>query len=174
MRPAPSELLPLTPELADSLAAGELVGLGPARVRAADVQVAVGAAQSMAAFYRRIRVEPPWIGYFGLDDGGEVVGLASFKGPVQDGAVEIAYFTFPAFEGRGHATRMAAALLQIAGRAPERPRVLAHTLQEENASTRLLRRLDFVCEGVVEDPEDGPVLRWSRAAPEAEVREAAS
>ena len=47
---------------------------------------------------------------------------------------------------------------------PRVERVLAHTLPEANASTAVLERLGFACEGLVTDPEDGPVWRWSRMA----------
>ena len=69
--------------------------------------------------------------------------------------------TFPAFEGRGHASAMAAALFEIA-RAAGAPLVIAHTLPEENASTRALRRNSFIFAGETIDPEDGLVWRWER------------
>ena len=65
--------------------------------------------------------------------------FASFDG------VEIAYMTFPAFEGRGHATATIAALVEIAAGAGARP--IALTLPEENASNRALRRNGFVFAG---------------------------
>jgi RimJ/RimL family protein N-acetyltransferase len=38
--------------------------------------------------------------------------------------------------------------------------VIAHTLPEENASARVLRKSGFEWVGDVVDPEDGPVWRW--------------
>ena len=91
---------------------------------------------------------------------GETIGTCAFKSaPDVAGAVEIAYMTFPAFERRGHATAMAAALVEIA-RAAGVPLALAHTLPEENASNRALRRNGFVFAGAVNDPEDGLIWRW--------------
>jgi RimJ/RimL family protein N-acetyltransferase len=50
-----------------------------------------------------------WGSYLAYD-GETPVGTCAFKtAPNAEGAVEIAYFTFPAFEGRGFATTMAAA-----------------------------------------------------------------
>jgi RimJ/RimL family protein N-acetyltransferase len=104
----------------------------------------------------------PWGSYLAHDDP-KPVGLCAFKtAPDEAGTVEIAYMTFPAFEGRGHATAMAASLIRLAFEAGA-PLVIAHTLPEENASTRALRRNGFIFAGEVIDPEDGLVWRWERA-----------
>lgn len=78
-------------------------------------------------------------------------------------AVEIAYFTFPSYEGRGYATAMANLLTVGAGAAPAARTVRAHTLPERNTSVRILEKLGFAHLGQVIDPEDGPVWRWERA-----------
>jgi len=103
----------------------------------------------------------PW-GCYLAEAGGVMIGTCAFKSaPGDSGEVELAYMTFPAFEGRGHATAMAGALAAIADQAGATP--IAHTLPEENASTRALRRNGFRLAGEVEDPEDGPVWRWERS-----------
>jgi [ribosomal protein S5]-alanine N-acetyltransferase len=103
----------------------------------------------------------PWGGYLACD-GDAPVGLCAFKAaPDARGIVEIAYMTFPAVEGRGHASAMAGALTRIALEAGA-PVVVAHTLPEENASCRALRRNGFVHAGETIDPEDGLVWRWER------------
>jgi RimJ/RimL family protein N-acetyltransferase len=103
----------------------------------------------------------PWGCYLALV-GPDTVGTSAFKSAPNDkGEVEIAYMTFPAFERRGHATAMAGALTDIAFEAGV-PTVIAHTLPEENASTRALRRNGFRHSGEVIDPEDGLVWRWER------------
>jgi len=102
----------------------------------------------------------PWGAYL-AEAGGETVGTCAFKAaPGEGGEVELAYMTFPAFEGRGHASAMAALLAAIADDAGMVP--IAHTLPRENASTRALRRNGFAFAGAVEDPEDGLVWRWER------------
>jgi hypothetical protein len=56
----------------------------------------------------------PWGSYVVHLDG-RPIGIAAFKSaPAPDGGVEIAYMTFPAYEGRGHATATIAALVEIA------------------------------------------------------------
>jgi ribosomal-protein-alanine N-acetyltransferase len=106
----------------------------------------------------------PWVGYLAFEDDA-CVGTCAFKAAPKNDAVEIAYHTFPGHEGSGIATRMAERLRSIAGRArpPGAPRicVTAQTLPEENASTRVLRKLRFVLKGSVIDPEEGTVWEWS-------------
>jgi RimJ/RimL family protein N-acetyltransferase len=120
------------------------------------------------AFAARIGAPAAWSGFLVVDAASRtVVGTCGYKGaPDADGCVEIAYFTFPEFEGRGWARAAADALVERAARQGAR-RVRAHTLPEPNASTRVLRRAGFAYEGEVVDPEDGRVWRWERAAPAA-------
>ena len=100
----------------------------------------------------------PW-GSYVVQLEGRPIGVAAFKSaPDAEGEVEIAYMTFPAYEGRGHATATIAALVEIAETDGAQP--IAHTLPEENASNRALRRNGFVYAGEVDDPEDGLIWRW--------------
>lgn len=104
----------------------------------------------------------PWGSYVIALDGAPV-GVAAFKAaPTPSGEVEIAYMTFPAYEGRGHATAVIALLVEVAIAAGARP--IALTLPEENASNKALRRNGFVYAGEVIDPEDGLVWRWEKGA----------
>jgi RimJ/RimL family protein N-acetyltransferase len=105
----------------------------------------------------------PWASY--LADAGETaVALGAFKSaPDEAGTVEIAYMTFPAHEGQGHARATVAALAAMAiGHGASR--VVAHTLPEENASNRALRSSGFDYAGETIDPEDGLVWRWEKAS----------
>lgn len=114
-----------------------------------------------AALYARVGYEPPFVGYVAVMDDA-VVGGGAFVGPPRGGVVEIAYYTLPANAGRGHATRTARALVEIAHAAG--CTAIAHTLMEDNASTRILRRLGFTIDGTAQDDEAGTVWRW-RLAP---------
>jgi GNAT superfamily N-acetyltransferase len=104
-----------------------------------------------------------WGGFFVFDRASrQVVGTCAFKAPPDgEGAVEIAYYTFPAFEGRSYATAMARELAGRAGASADVRTILAHTLAELNASTRVLERAGFRFVGEVIDPEDGAVWRWA-------------
>ncbi|HYO99330.1 MAG TPA: GNAT family N-acetyltransferase [Pyrinomonadaceae bacterium] len=106
--------------------------------------------------------EAPWGGYLGVDDETRaVIGTCAFRSPpAEDATVEIAYFTFPAYEGQGYATTMASKLIETASLAPEVRRIIAHTLPEPNASTRVLEKIGMRFAGEVIDPEDGRVWEW--------------
>jgi RimJ/RimL family protein N-acetyltransferase len=80
-----------------------------------------------------------------------------------EGKVEMAYFTFPGYEGRGIGTAMARFVLDRARLLPDVKWITAHTAPEHNASTRILEKIGmrFVCE----ETEDGvPVWLWQAAA----------
>src|ERR1700752_3381102 len=98
----------------------------------------MSAAKATLALYERNHARAPWIGYFAKENG-RVLGICSFIGLPKDGVAEIAYFTFPAYEGRGIATAMTGLLLGVARGDSELHALIAHTLPEENASTRILR-----------------------------------
>ena len=92
---------------------------------------------------------------------GLVVGNAAFVGPPNEaGEVEIAYGVVPSFEGRGYATQAAEALTAFAFADERVETVIAHTLPEKNASTRILEKIAFVFASEIEHPEDGRIWRW--------------
>ena len=130
---------------------GEEIGVWPA--------IAEEACKSTAELYQRVGFRPPWIGYLAIYKE-SVVGTCAFAAPPADGTVEIAYFTFPQFEGQGIATAMAGRLIAIANETNARIQVTAHTLPEENASTAVLRKLAFNLDGPTEHPVDGRIWRW--------------
>jgi RimJ/RimL family protein N-acetyltransferase len=104
----------------------------------------------------------PWGGYLVVDESTrEVVGSCAFKTPPTDeGNVEIAYFTYPGFEGRGYATEMTRRLIELARRSAAVRRIVAHTLPDTSASTRVLEKAGMALVGEVMDPDDGRVWRW--------------
>jgi [ribosomal protein S5]-alanine N-acetyltransferase len=112
-----------------------------------------------ARMYRVHGFIAPWIAYLAMEDGA-CVGTCAFKGPPRNDCVEIAYYSFA--EGRGVATRMASALIDIASTSEPGLLVKAQTLPQNNASTAVLRKLDFELLGPVEHPEDGTVWEWQR------------
>lgn len=94
---------------------------------------------------------------------GVVVGNSAFVGPPNDvGEVEIAYAVVPSFEGRGYGTQAAEALTAFALADERVTTVIAHTLCEENASTRILEKNGFAFAGDFEHPEDGTIWRWEK------------
>ena len=120
--------------------------------------------QATAALYNAVGFKPPWICYIAVRDG-KAVGTCGFKSPPEKGRVEIAYFTFPAYEGCGVATSMTGELIRLAARSDPRVTVAAQTLPNRNASHRILEKHGFTCLGPLEHPEDGLVLEWRRLDP---------
>ena len=107
----------------------------------------------------------PWVHGFILvhQASGAVVGRCGFKGPPSaEGEVEIAYGVAPEHQGKGYATEAADALAAYAFSCSAVRLVLAHTLPESNASSRVLTKCGFKCVGEVQDSEDGLVWRWEK------------
>jgi len=105
----------------------------------------------------------PWLHGFTIMDRetDAPIGNCAFKGPpTSDGRVEIAYGVDEPHRGRGYATEAAIGLTGYAFTAHDVRVVQAHTLPEESASTRVLRKSGFRFVGEVIDPEDGLVWRW--------------
>jgi len=154
-------LIPLPFEIVELAAHGDLGFIAAAPNLAAIRPLVQEIALAYVGHYRRTQAKVPWIGYLAKNAiTGEIVGTCGFKDRKGQGEIEIAYFTFPDFERRGHATRMARSLIDIASQYPERRPIIAHTLPAENASTRILQRLGFICVGPIEDAEDGTMWRW--------------
>ncbi len=122
-------------------------------------QVAAEVVEATTQLYRTVGYEPPWIGYLAIENDA-CVGTCAFKSPPQNNRVEIAYFTFPEHEARGVATRMASELIRLALDKMPAVTVAAQTLPEENASTAILKKLQFRLVGALEHPEDGLVWEW--------------
>ena len=122
--------------------------------------------QQTVAMLQRTGATNPWTGYLGVDRAQQIIiGTCAFTAPPDpEGVVEIAYFTFPPFEGLGYGSAMAAGLVEIAEGTAGIRRVRAHTLPEGNASTRILEKLGFERIGETVDPEAGQVWRWERYA----------
>ena len=115
---------------------------------------------SMSGLYDTAAPPLPWVGYL-AERNGVFVGTCAYKTPPDSHGVEIAYYTFPEFEGQGIATAMAAELVEIAAREGI-ALVRAQTLPEVNASGRILTKLGFRKMGSVMHPDDGEVWEWHR------------
>jgi ribosomal-protein-alanine N-acetyltransferase len=110
-------------------------------------------------FYKKTGFNPPWISYYiKLND--ELVAAAAFKGKPVNGAVEIAYGTFEKYRNNGIATSVCKQLVELSLKTDPSVRITARTLPEENFSTKLLKKNNFVFAGSVIDPEDGEVWEW--------------
>jgi RimJ/RimL family protein N-acetyltransferase len=118
------------------------------------------ACAAQADLYEQTDAEAPWVGYLAYDiDSNEIVGICAFKDNPEDGMVEIAFYTFPDYEGRGWGRKMAAALIDIAWASGEVDTIFAHTEAEENASVHIVKKLGFTLVGPMDYPE-GIVWQW--------------
>ena len=123
-------------------------------------EVAVSVIAGTVRMYERRGYVEPWIGYLAVE-GGACVGTCVFTSPPLGQLAEIAYFTFPDFERRGIATRMAQRLISLARERDPLVKIIARTLTHENASTHILKKIGFVLTGTVDHPEDGNIWEWS-------------
>ena len=112
-----------------------------------------------ASLYRRVGFVEPWVSYVAVDEDC-AVGGGAFVGPPRGNCVEIAYFTLTQLEGRGYATQTAAQLLRIARSYEPKIVVCALTLQQHNASTKILQHLGFTLFGNAHDSDAGDVWEW--------------
>lgn len=104
----------------------------------------------------------PWWVYLPIHlPSNTLIGSCGFKGlPDENGMVEIGYEISTPFRNQGLATEVTALLLELAYRSPEVKSVQAHTLAEENASVKVLRKNGFAFVAAIEDPEEGAIWRW--------------
>lgn len=110
-------------------------------------------------FYKRVGFIPPWIGYYAQQDG-NLVAAAGFKGAPINGTIEIAYGTFEPYQNKGIGTEVCRQLVELSLKTDPTVIITARTLPEENFSTKILKKNNFIFVGTVIDPEDGEVWEW--------------
>lgn len=111
---------------------------------------------------RKSDADSGWWSYLPvLRETNTLIGFCGFKGaPNQSGMVEIGYEIAEDYRQQGLATELAQALILHAFSFPEIKVVQAHTLGEENASTRVLGKCGMKKMEEVNDPDDGIIWRW--------------
>jgi RimJ/RimL family protein N-acetyltransferase len=142
-----------------------LVEIGADGVPAQDLGVlsrfVADACTQTLAHYRKAGFSPPWISFLARCES-EIVGVCAFTSAPTAGRVEIAYHTFPPFEGQGVATAMVSELLTRARRVDPDVELFAHTLPGPNASNAILQKLGFQFFGEMTHPEEGTIWEWRR------------
>ncbi|HRG25629.1 MAG TPA: GNAT family N-acetyltransferase [Chitinophagaceae bacterium] len=114
-------------------------------------------------YYPRNGYQPPWTGYFIIKEN-EVVGSCGFTKAPEDGVVEIAYWTFPEYEGQGIGSFACGELVRLANETDPTVRITAKTAPEENPSVTILKKHQFQQAGVVQDEEIGEAWLWERGS----------
>lgn len=110
-------------------------------------------------FYKKVGFNPPWICYY-AEENGELIGNAAFKGKPINNTVEIAYGTMEAHRQKGVGTKICKQLVEISLATDQSVRITARTVPENNYSTKILKKNNFILLGMVNDPEDGDVWEW--------------
>ena len=108
-------------------------------------------ADALPLFLGRLEAAPDHVGWFGwyalaAGDGAAapvLVASGGFKGPPQDGTVEIGYSVLTQFQGRGYATELVGGLVRWAMGQPGVTRVVAETEWANPASVRVLDKAGF-------------------------------
>jgi ribosomal-protein-alanine N-acetyltransferase len=116
------------------------------------------------AYFQSIGYSFPWIGYYACVNN-HLVGTGAFKGRPLIGKVEIAYSTFPEFQHQGLGTHICQQLVQLGLQTDPSIIITARTLKEENYSTKILIKNNFVLKGTVMDTDDGEVWEWEYKNP---------
>jgi RimJ/RimL family protein N-acetyltransferase len=158
--PVTTNLVPVTLAVADALLAGDAaftarygMPVAPGYLDAPEVLPTMRAALANGT-------PPEWYSHLIVHrETLTVVGFGGYKGPPVDGEVEVGYSIAPAHRRHGHATSAVAQLVAHAAACGVAV-VSAHTLAEENASTRILTRAGFTRTEVVADEELGEIWRW--------------
>ena len=112
--------------------------------------------------YQRTGFSKPWISYL-ITYQDNYAGICAFKSVPIENKVEIAYHTFPLYEGKGLATEACKKLIEIAQNDDKNIAITARTLPETNASTNVLTKNSFKLSGTVIDLDDGEVFEWALA-----------
>ncbi|SKB64307.1 GNAT family N-acetyltransferase [Daejeonella lutea] len=105
-----------------------------------------------------------WWTYFPIHQASNtLIGSGGYKGkPNEEGVVEIGYEIAADYRNQGLATEFCRALVEHAFKDGRVKKVIAHTLGEDNASTKVLSKSGFLKTEVIEDPEDGIIWKWER------------
>ena len=103
-----------------------------------------------------------WSGYFFVDRQKDtLIGNGGYAGePNSAGEVEVGYEVAPGYRNLGYASEAVRALVDHALQVAEVTAVIAHTLAEENASVRVLRKLGFQWDGELVSEDTGTIWRW--------------
>ncbi len=140
------QLLPIKQRLEDN----EQFSADPSRKLALEMTI---------DFYKKVGFVEPWIGYY-VEQDGDLVGSAGFKGPPVNGMIEIAYGTDEQCRNKGVGTKICKLLVDLALKTDPLVKITARTFSASNYSTRILQKNKFICVGPVIDPEEGEVWEW--------------
>lgn len=162
-------LIPCNPELLKGALAGnqQLQALLKATVPDQWTEFGERALQYVLEKIGADEKELGWWTYFPVHkEDNKLIGTCGYKGrPGPEGVVEIGYEITKDYRNRGLATEVAGALVRHALLHPAVKSVQAHTLGENNASTRVLTKCGFRKTGEIPDQEMGTIWKWTLVPP---------
>ena len=86
--------------------------------------------------------------------------MVAIKVNQQNGTVEIGYEITPVYRNQGLATEMTMGLIKNAFKDNRVKSIIAHTLGQENPSTKVLKKCGFKKIEEINDPEEGNIWKW--------------
>jgi len=112
------------------------------------------------------KIDEDWPAFLIVDKNRSLlIGMGGYKSGPEGSQVEIGYGISIPYRNRGIITEFVNYLSSLAFGSGMVTSVIAHTLIEENASTRVLTKCGFRLVGEVGDPEEGAVWRWQKTVP---------
>jgi len=122
----------------------------------------VGPLQYSLAKLQESAEEQGWWTYFPIHKkDNKLIGSGGYKGrPTQDGTIELGYEIAAEYRNRGLATEMTKGLIENAFKDKRVNTIIAHTLGQENPSTKVLRKCGFEKVEEINDPDDGLIWKW--------------
>lgn len=106
--------------------------------------------------------EKNWWTYFPIHKQDNIlIGSGGYKGkPTTDGIVELGYEISPNYRNRGLATEMTKGLIENAFKNDMVKSIIAHTLGQENPSTKVLTKCGFDKIEELNDSDEGIIWKW--------------
>jgi [ribosomal protein S5]-alanine N-acetyltransferase len=103
-----------------------------------------------------------WWTYFPIHkNDNRLIGSGGYKGkPTTDGTVELGYEITPGYRNLGLATEMTNGLIENAFKDNSVKIIIAHTLGQQNPSTKVLQKCGFTKVQEINDPDDGLLWKW--------------
>ena len=122
----------------------------------------VGALQFSLDRLTESEEEKNWWTYFPIHrQDNKLIGSGGFKGkPTIDGTVELGYEIAPSYRNHGLATEMTNGLIENAFKDERVKSIIAHTLGQDNPSTKVLQKCGFEKVGEINDLDDGLIWKW--------------
>ncbi len=114
--------------------------------------------ETYRCMYKAVGYEEPWVAYVAFH-GYDVAGTCAFRSRPQQGSVEIAYYTFPPYQGRGIGSRMVTALMEIARGEDPSIIIVVRVVGGDTPANSILKKFGFKLV-TTETASDGEAEIW--------------